>query len=67
MAFYAYEYTHTTIINRRYKAEGNNLNYSKIWNDTNDIGKRFTTLKEAKDYAGDKQDLKFYRVEEEAA
>ena len=49
MAFYAYEYTHTAVINRRYKAEGNNLNYSSVWNDTNDIGKRFATLEEARD------------------
>lgn len=64
MAHYAYEYTHTTIINRRYKAEGDNLNYSRVWNDTNDTGKRFATLEEAQEYAGDKPDLKFYRVEE---
>ncbi len=67
MAFYAYEYSHTTVINKRYKAEGNNLNYSCVWNDTNDTGKRFATLEEARAYAGDKQDLKFYRVVEDSA
>lgn len=67
MTFYAYEYTHTTVLNRRYKAEGNNLHYSRVWNDTNDTGERFATLEEAKEYADDKQDVKFYRVDEETA